>query len=169
MPSVDCRFAVLVNRSKKQPHLARPPHYNISVVMSCLELTAARLSGCAYAERYGDFAITLHQNPIAEGYAEVQPPAHYYPWLSFKWDCDWFFTNPYANKRLEMMWLSKASSLVASRRSYTIHAGSFATCQSPATLLHFSCWQQPTIMVLFRVKLRSLVSAQQATLAFALL
>ena len=49
------------------------------------------LAGGAFAERYRDFAIMLHQNPTAEGYAEVQPPTDYCSWFTFKRDCDWFF------------------------------------------------------------------------------
>lgn len=49
------------------------------------------LAGGSFAERFRDFAIVLHQNPTAEGYAEVQPPADYCPWFTFKWDCNWFF------------------------------------------------------------------------------
>lgn len=35
-------------------------------------------------------AVVLHQNPTAEGYAEVAAPTSCLDWISFKWHYDWF-------------------------------------------------------------------------------
>ena len=43
-----------------------------------------------FKERYRRFAVILHQNPTAEGYAVVAAPSSCMDWISFKWNYDWF-------------------------------------------------------------------------------